>query len=65
MNMDVEGFRRQSEYNRRVYERLNPCKPPGARRAVVERPLAMHGPRALPVEWGESELLCYWTVESS
>ena len=22
---------------------LNPCKPPGARRAVVERPLARHG----------------------
>ena len=26
---------------------LNPCKPPGARRAVVERPLVVTGPRAL------------------
>ena len=31
---------------------LNPCKPPGARRAVVERPLVVHGPRVLNVEWG-------------
>ena len=31
---------------------LNPCKPPGARRAVVERPLVMTGPRVLVLEWG-------------